>query len=284
MTEIFTLNNGNTIPQVGFGVFQVPDMAECEQVVLEALKAGYRHIDTAAGYLNEEAVGAAIRKSGIPRGEIFVKTKLWIQDYGYEKASAAIDRRLEKLGLDYVDLVLLHQPLGDYIGAWRALEEAYKVGKLKNIGVSNFYAHRLVDFCETVEIKPAVNQIEAHPFFQRELELKVGKDYGVVTEAWAPFAEGKFGIFTHPVLTAIGEKYGKTAAQVALRWNVERGVIVLPKSVNPDRIAANIDVFDFQLTAEDMAEIVKLDMEHSEIVNHFDPEWIKLLHTWSFED
>ncbi len=239
-------------------------------------------MDTAAGYMNEEAVGSAIRKSGIPREEIFVTTKLWIQDFGYEKTKLVIERRIEKLGLGYIDL--LHQPMGDYIGAWRAMEEAYKEGKLKNIGISNFYAHHLVDFCETVDIKPVVNQIEAHPFFQREAELKVGQDYGVVTEAWGPFAEGKFGIFSHPVLSQIGEKYGKTAAQVALRWNLDRGVVVLPKSVNKNRIEANIDVFDFHLTDDDMAEIAKLDMGHSEIVNHFDPDWIKQLHSWHFDD
>ena len=284
MIETFKLNNGNTIPKVGFGVFQITDKAECEKVVLEALKSGYRHIDTAAGYMNEEAVGAAIHKSGIPREEIFVTTKIWIQDFGYEKAKAAIKRRIEKLGLGYIDLLLLHQPLGDYIGAWKAMEEAYKAGKLKNIGISNFYAHRLVDFCETVDITPAVNQIEAHPFFQREAEIQVGRDYGVVTEAWGPFAEGKFGIFTHPVLSKIGEKYNKTAAQVALRWNLDRGVVVLPKSVNKARIEANIDIFDFELTDQDMNEIAKLDTGHSEIVNHFDPNWIKELHGWRFDD
>ena len=279
-----TLNNGVKIPQVGFGVFQVPDAKQAEEVVLTALEAGYRHIDTAAAYMNEEAVGAAVRKSGLPREEVFVTSKLWVQDFGYENAKKAIQTSLDKLDLGYIDLYLLHQPVGDYLGAWKALEEAYKEGKIKAIGISNFYPERLADFCETVEIQPTVNQVETHPFFQREDLLAVAKEYNVAIEAWGPFAEGKFGIFTHPVLTKIGEKYGKTAAQVALRWNLDRGVIVLPKSVTPERIVANIDVFDFTLSPEDMAEIAALDMGHSEIVNHYDPTFIKMLHGFKIHD
>lgn len=283
MTSI-TLNNGVEIPKIGFGIFQVPDLAQCEAVVLTALEAGYRHIDTAAAYMNEVAVGRAIKKSGIPREDIFVTTKLWVQDFGYEKAKTGIQRSLAELDLDYIDLVLLHQPVGDYIGAWHALEEAYKDGRIRAIGVSNFYAERLADFCETVDILPAVNQIEAHPFFQRDRELAIAKEYGVATEAWGPFAEGKFNIFSHPVLTEIGQQYGKTAAQVALRWNLDRGVIVLPKSVNKDRIEANIDVEDFHLSEADFAKIAELDMGHSEIVNHYDPAFIKMLHKVTFHD
>lgn len=282
--QTITLNNGIQIPQLGFGVFQVPDLKQAEDVISIALKAGYRHIDTAAAYMNEEAVGGAVRKSGLPREEVFITSKLWVQDFGYEKAKKAIQTSLDKLNLDYIDLYLLHQPVGDYIGAWRALEEAYKAGKIKAIGVSNFYPERLADFCETVAIQPTVNQVETHPFFQREDLLAVAKEYDVAIEAWGPFAEGKFGIFSHPVLTKIGEKYGKTAAQVALRWNLDRGVIVLPKSVTPERIAANIDVFDFSLDEKDKQEIAALDMGHSEIVNHYDPAFIKMLHSFKIHD
>ncbi|BAQ24462.1 aldo/keto reductase [Streptococcus troglodytae] len=282
--QTITLNNGIQIPQLGFGVFQVPDLKQAEDVISIALKAGYRHIDTAAAYMNEEAVGGAVRKSGLPREEVFITSKLWVQDFGYEKAKKAIQTSLDKLNLDYIDLYLLHQPVGDYIGAWRALEEAYKAGKIKAIGVSNFYPERLADFCETVAIQPTVNQVETHPFFQREDLLAVAKEYDVAIEAWGPFAEGKFGIFSHPVLTKIGEKYGKTAAQVALRWNLDRGVIVLPKSVTPERIEANIDVFDFSLDEKDKQEIAALDMGHSEIVNHYDPAFIKMLHSFKIHD
>ncbi|AXQ78492.1 aldo/keto reductase [Streptococcus chenjunshii] len=283
MTAV-TLNNGLTIPQIGFGVFQVPDLSQCEEAVATALAAGYRHIDTAAAYMNESAVGKAVRESGIPREDIFVTSKLWVQDFGYENAKKAIQTSLNHLGLDYIDMYLLHQAVGDYPGAWRALEEAYREGKIKAIGVSNFYPERLADFCETVDILPAVNQIEIHPFFQRSKDLAVAKEYGVALEAWGPFAEGKFDIFNHPVLTAVGEKYGKTAAQVALRWNLDRGVIVLPKSVHKDRIEANIDVFDFTLSEEDHAKIAALDMGHSEIINYYDPAVIKMLHGIKIHD
>lgn len=272
------LNNGIEMPLEGFGVFQVPDPAVCEQAVLDAIATGYRLIDTAAAYMNEEAVGKAIAKCGVPRGELFITTKLWVQDASYEGAKQAIEASLTKLGLDYIDLYLIHQPMGDYIGAYRAMEEAYKAGKLRAIGVCNFYPNRLADLCETVEIKPAVNQVELHPFFQQENALALMKDYGVLPEAWGPFAEGNHGIFTHPVLTAIGQKYGKSAAQVALRWNVQRGVAVIPKSVHKERMEQNIDIWDFQLTNEDMAEIAGLDIGHSEIVDHSDPKFVQMLH------
>ena len=277
--EFVTLNNGVKLPLEGFGVFQVPDPAQCEQAVLDAIASGYRLIDTAAAYMNEKAVGEAIKKSGVPREELFITTKLWVQDASYEAAKKAIQTSLDNLGFFYLDLYLIHQPMGDYVGAYRAMEEAYKEGKLKAIGVCNFYPHRLADLCETVEVIPAVNQVELHPFFQQENALALMKEYGVVPEAWGPFAEGNHGIFTHPVLTAIGQKYGKSAAQVALRWNVQRGVVVIPKSVHKERIEQNMNVWDFQLSDEDMAEIAKLDIGHSEIVDHSDPAFVKMLHS-----
>ena len=282
--EYAVLNNGVKMPMEGFGVFQVPDQAQCEQAVLDAIASGYRLIDTAAAYMNEEAVGQAIAKCGVPREELFITTKLWVQDASYEAAKQAIQTSLDKLGLDYLDLYLLHQPMGDYIGAYRAMEEAYKEGKLKAIGVCNFYPARLADMCETVEVTPAVNQVELHPFFQQENALALMKEYGVIPEAWGPFAEGNHGIFTHPVLTKIGEKYGKSAAQTALRWNVQRGVVVIPKSVHKDRMEQNMDIWDFKLSDEDMAEIAKLDLGHSEIVNHDDPAFVKMLHTMKVHD
>lgn len=282
--EFATLNNGVKMPMEGFGVFQVPDSAECEKAVINAIESGYRLIDTAAAYMNEEAVGKAIKNCGVPREELFITTKLWVQDASYGGAKKAIETSLKKLGLDYLDLYLIHQPMGDYIGAYRAMEEEYKVGGLKAIGVCNFYPERLADFCETVEITPMVNQIELHPFFQQQNALGLMKEYGVVPEAWGPFAEGKYGIFTHPVLSKIGEKYGKSAAQVALRWNVERGVVVIPKSVHKDRMKQNFDIWDFALTDEDMKEIAKLDTGHSDIVNHYDPNFVKMLHGMKIHD
>ena len=279
-----TLNNGVKMPLEGFGVFQVPDPAVCQQAVLDAIEAGYRLIDTAAAYMNEEAVGAAIAKCGVPREELFITTKLWVQDASYEGAKQAIETSLKKLGVDYIDLYLIHQPMGDYMGAYRAMEEAYKAGTLKAIGVCNFYPNRLADLCETVDVIPAVNQVELHPFFQQEDALALMKEYGVVPEAWGPFAEGNHGIFTHPVLTAIGKKYGKTPAQVALRWNIQRGGVVIPKSVHKDRIEQNINVWDFSLSDEDMAEIAKLDLGHSEIVDHSDPDFVKMLHSIKLHD
>ena len=276
--ETVKLNNGIEMPLEGFGVFQVPDPAVCEQAVLDAIATGYRLIDTAAAYMNEEAVGKAIAKCGVPREELFITTKLWVQDASYEGAKAAIETSLRKLGLDYIDLYLIHQPMGDYIGAYRAMEEAYKAGKLRAIGVCNCYPQILTDICETVDVIPSVNQVELHPFFQQENALALMKEYGVQPEAWGPFAEGNHGIFTHPVLTKIGEKYGKSAAQVALRWNVQRGVIVIPKSVHKERMEQNIDIWDFQLSDADMAEIAKLDIGHSEIVDRYDPKFVQMLH------
>ena len=277
--EFTMLNNGIKMPMEGFGVFQVPDPAVCEQAVLNAIASGYRLIDTAASYGNEEAVGKAIKKCGVPREELFITTKLWVQDSSYEGARKAVETSLNKLGLEYLDLYLLHQPMGDYYGAYRALEELYKEGVLRAIGVCNFYPHVLADFCETVEVIPAVNQVELHPFFQQENALALMKEYGVLPEAWGPFAEGRHEIFTHPVLTKIGEKYGKSAAQTALRWNVQRGVAVIPKSTHKERMEQNLNIWDFVLSEEDMKEISGLDMGHSEIVNHFDPAFVRLLHS-----
>lgn len=282
--EYVTLNNGIKMPMEGFGVFQVPDPSQCEQAVLDAIECGYRLIDTAAAYMNEEAVGAAIAKSGVPREELFITTKLWVQDASYEGAKKAVETSLKKLGTDYIDLYLIHQPLGDYVGAYRAMEEMYKEGTLKAIGVCNFYPHRLLDLCETVNVIPAVNQVELHPFFAQKSALELMKSYGITPEAWGPFAEGNFGIFTHPVLTEIGNKYGKTPAQVALRWNVQRGVVVIPKSVHKERMEQNFDVWDFTLNDSDMEKIAALDLGKSEIVDHTDCGFIKMLHELKVHD
>ena len=282
--EQIKLNNGVEMPLEGFGVFQVPDPAQCERAVLDAIASGYRLIDTAAAYMNEKAVGAAIKKCGVPREELFITTKLWVQDASYEDAKKAVQTSLDNLGLDYLDLYLIHQPMGDYIGAYRAMEEAYEEGKLRAIGVCNFYPARLADLCETVKVMPAVNQVELHPFFQQENALALMKEYGVHPEAWGPFAEGNHGIFTHPVLCKIGEKYGKSAAQVALRWNVQRGVTVIPKSVHKNRMEQNMDIWDFVLSQGDMEEIARLDLGHSEIVNHDDPGFAKMLHSMKIHD
>ena len=276
--EYTTLRNGVQMPMEGFGVFQIHDLDECERVVLDAIDTGYRMIDTAASYGNETAVGRAIAKTGVPRSDLFIATKLWVTDTSYEGAKAAIDRSMANLGVDYLDLYLIHQAMGDYIGAWRAMTEAYKEGKIRAIGVCNFYPHRLADFCETVDELPAVNQVELHPFFQQENALSLMREYGVQPEAWAPFAEGKHGIFTHPVLTKIGEKYGKGAGQVALRWNTQRGVAVIPKSTHKERMEQNLDIWDFRLTDEEMAEISALDIGHSEIIDHTDPKLVQALH------
>ena len=233
-------------------------------------------------YRNE---GAVVRESGIPRKELFIiTTKVWIQEAGYEKTKKAFEASLSRLGLDTPDLYLIHMPLGDYYGSWRAMGELYENGKIRAIGVCNFYHSRLADLCETVDVIPAVDQVELHPFFQQEDALALMKEYGVIPEAWGPFAEGKFGIFTHPVLTKIGSKYGKSAAQVALRWNVQRGVVVIPKSVHKERIEQNLDIWDFQLSQKDMEEISGLDVGHSEIVSHDDPGFIKMLHGLKIHD
>lgn len=282
--EYTTLRNGLKMPMLGFGVFQVAAGKECKDSVLEALKCGYRLIDTAAAYMNEADVGQAIKESGIARNEIFISTKLWVQDAGYEGAKKAIETSLKKLGTDYIDLYLVHQPMSDYYGAWRAIEEAYDEGKLKAIGVSNFYPHVLVDLCLHSRIAPMVNQVELHPFFQQEEALKVMKEQVVVPMAWGPFAEGKFGIFTNPVLSEIASNHKKTVAQVVLKWNIQRGVVVIPKSIHARRIAENSDVFDFTLTDAEMEQIKELDLGHSEIVNHFDPNFVKMIGTWKIHE
>ena len=276
--DYVTLKNGVQMPKEGFGVFQIRDLDECGRVVLDAIDTGYRLIDTAESYGNESAVGKAIAKSGVNRADLFISTKLWVTNTSYEGAKAAIDRSMENLGVDYLDLYLIHQAMGDYIGAWRAMTEAYKEGRIRAIGVCNFYPHRLADFCETVDELPAVNQVELHPFFQQENALSLMREYGVQPMAWAPFAEGRHDIFTHPVLTKIGEKYGKGAGQVALRWNMQRGVVVIPKSTHRERMEQNIDVFDFSLTDEEMREIAALDIGHSEIIDHTDPKLVQALH------
>lgn len=277
--DFMTLSNGVKMPQEGFGVFQIPDFDTCKQAVKDAISVGYRLLDTAQSYNNQEAVGAGVRESGVDRKDLFVTSKIWVQDSNYEAAGKAIDRMLKELGFDYLDLILLHQPMGDYYGAWRALEDAYKAGKVRAIGVANFYPHILADFCETVDIRPMVNQVELHPFFQQELALSTMKHYGVIPQAWGPFDEGRHNIFKDPTLTAIGEKYGKTASQVALRWNIDRGVSVIPKSTHRERMEQNLDVWDFRLSGDDMKEIAKMDIGHSEIVNHFDPAFVQMLHT-----
>ena len=270
-----TLNNGVQMPILGYGVFQVPDYEECKNSVLEALKAGYRSIDTAQIYGNEKAVGDAIKESGIPREELFITTKLWITDYGYEKAKKAFQTSLDNLQLDYLDLYLLHQPYNDVYGSWRALEELYKEGKIKAIGISNFHPDRVIDILSFNEIVPAVNQIETNPFFQREADNQIMKEFGIQHESWAPFAEGKEDFFTNQKLAGIGAKYGKSVAQVALRWMIQRDIVVIPKSVTPSRIKQNIDVFDFELTDEDMQSIAQLESNSSKFFDHRDPNMVK---------
>ena len=268
--EYVTLANGVKMPQLGYGVYQVT-RDECERCVADALKVGYRHIDTAQSYFNEEEVGNAIKKSGIPRNELFITTKVWIEHYGYEACRKSVLESLRKLQLDYIDLVLLHQPFADYYGAWRALEELYAEGKLRAIGVSNFLPDRLVDLCNFARIKPMVNQVETHPFNQQKVAHEWMNKYGVVHEAWAPFGEGRGGLFTDPVLVKIGEKYGKTAAQVILRWHLQRGIVVIPKSTHIERMEQNFDVFGFTLSDEDMQAIAALDKEQSSFFSHPDP-------------
>ena len=282
--EYVTLNNGVKMPMEGFGVFQVPEAAVCEQAVSDALAVGYRLIDTAAAYFNEEAVGTAIQKSGIAREELFLTTKLWIQDAGYESAKRAFQVSLDKLGTDYIDLYLIHQPMNDYYGAWRAMEEMYREGRIRAIGVCNFYPDRLTDLCLNAKVIPAVNQVELHPFFAQTGALENMKAFGVQPEAWGPMAEGKHGIFTHPVLTEIGAKYGKSAAQTALRWNVQRGVVIIPKSTHRERMEENFNIWDFSLSDEDMAAITALDLGHSEIIDHSTAETAKFLNGWKIHD
>lgn len=281
--QYVTLNNGVQMPILGYGVYQIPP-DQTEQCVLEALEVGYRLIDTAAAYQNEEAVGRAIRRSGIPREELFITTKLWIQDQGYERAKRAFERSLKRLGLDYLDLYLIHQPFGDYYGSWRAMEELYREGNVRAIGVSNFYPDRLVDLICHSEVVPAVNQVETHPFFQQTEAQKVMQEYGVQMESWGPFAEGRNGLFTNERLAAIGRRHGKTVAQVVLRWLIQRGVVAIPKTVRRDRMVENLNVFDFALSQEEMAEIAALDTGRSAFFDHRDPQVVKWLCNRRYEN
>jgi len=271
------LSNGVEMPILGFGVYQIPDLKECERVVSEAIEVGYRSIDTAQVYGNEEAVGNAIKKSGIDRKEFFITTKVWISNSGYEKAKTSIDESLKKLQTDYIDLLLIHQPFGDYYGTYRAMQEYYKAGKLRTIGVSNFFPDRFVDFVHFVEIKPMVNQVETHVFNQQIISQKIMKEYGTQIESWGPFAEGKNNLFTNETLVEVGKKYNKTAAQVALRYLIQRDIVVIPKTVKKDRMIQNFSVFDFELSEDDMKEILKLDKKESLFLSHFDPETVKFL-------
>jgi 2,5-diketo-D-gluconate reductase A len=273
-----TLNNGVEMPIVGFGVFQIPP-AETEAAVATALEVGYRHLDTAASYENEEALGRAIRSSGIPRKDVFITTKLWIQNPGESNARAAFERSLDRLGLDYVDLYLIHQPLGDYYSAWRAMEKIHGEGLARAIGVSNFHSDRLVDLIEHNDIKPAVNQIEMHPFFQRHTDQELMRAHAVQAESWGGFAEGRNNLFTDPTLTAIAEAHGKSVAQVVLRWLVQRDVVVIPKSIRRERMTENLDLFDFALTDDDMARIAAMDAGASLFFDHRDPAMVSWLNS-----
>ena len=280
--EYVALNTGARMPIEGFGVFQIPDAAECERVVYDAIKTGYRLLDTAASYMNEEAVGRGVKKAIedglVTREQLFITTKVWVSDMKTEEtAYEAVKTSLKKLDMGYADLILLHQPMGDYFAAYRGITRAYKEGLTKAIGVANFYPAILANFCETVEVIPAVNQVELHPFFAQEGALENMKAYGVVPQAWGPLAEGKHGIFTDPDLTAIGNKYGKSAAQVVLKWNAQRGVSIIPKSTHVERMEQNIDIWDFDLTDEEMKTVASKDLGHSEIVNHDDPGFVKFV-------
>lgn len=280
--EFVTLNNGVKMPQEGFGVFQVRDKEECKRSVLDAIRAGYRLIDTAASYTNEDAVGEAVREAiaeGLcTREELFITSKMWVQDMENEAtAAAAIDASLKNLGLEYLDLYLLHQAMKDYFSAWRAMEDAYKAGKIRAIGVSNFYPNILTNFCETVKVVPAVNQVELHPYFAQEDALETMKYYGVVPEAWAPLGGGRYNPFDNTMLQGIAAAHGKNVGQVILRWNVQRGVVIIPKSTHKERIEQNIDIWDFELTPEEMAQISTLDMGYGDTrTKHFDPDFVRM--------
>ena len=274
--DFVTLNNGVQMPQLGYGVYQVKN-EECERCVLDAISVGYRAIDTAQSYGNEGAVGSAIAKCGVPRDQLFLTTKVWISNEGYEKAKASIDKSLKNLRTDYIDLLLIHQPFGDYYGTYRAMEEAYKAGKLRAIGVSNFYPDRLIDLCQFVEVTPAVNQVETHVFQQQKVAHEYMEKYHVQHESWGPFAEGRKDFFTNPILMELGEKYGKSSAQVALRFLLQSDVVVIPKSTHKERMEQNINVFDFTLSGEDMAAIRKLDEGESLFFSHYDPATVEML-------
>ncbi|HWJ28996.1 MAG TPA: aldo/keto reductase [Flavisolibacter sp.] len=271
------LNNGVEMPILGFGVFQIPDAEECERSVYDALQTGYRLIDTAAAYLNEEAVGSAIKRSGVPREELFITTKLWIQDAGYESAKKAFEKSLKKLQLDYLDLYLIHQPIGDVYGSWRVMEELYWEGRIRAIGVSNFQPDRVLDLMVHNKVVPAVNQIETHPFHQQVETQQFLQENGVQIESWGPFAEGRNNMFENKLLLSIARKYNKTVAQVILRWLIQRGVVVIPKSVRKERIVENYNVFDFELSNSDMSEIATLDQKVSSFFDHRDPAMVKWL-------
>ncbi|OPH56891.1 2,5-diketo-D-gluconic acid reductase [Paenibacillus ferrarius] len=271
------LNNGVEMPVLGFGVYQIAEQNECEQSVYEAIIAGYRLIDTAASYLNEEAVGRAIKRSGVAREELFITTKLWVQDTGYERTKKAFHKSLQRLQLDYLDLYLIHQPYGDVFGSWRAMEELYREGKVRAIGVSNFHMDRLIDLMIHNEVVPAVNQVETHPFNQQIESAKFMKENNVQIESWAPFAEGRNNLFQNEVLVSIAEKVNKSVAQVVLRWLTQREVVVIPKSVRKERIIENFNIFDFELSQEDMASITTLDTKESLFFSHRDPEMVKWL-------
>lgn len=279
-----TLNNGLQMPILGFGVFQVPDLAECERSVLDAIETGYRLLDTAASYRNEEAVGEAIQRSGVAREELFVTTKLWVQDASYEGAKAAFQTSLDKLKLDYLDLYLIHQPFGDVYGAWRAMTELYQAGRIRAIGVSNFYPDRLMDFILHNEVPPAVNQIETHPFHQQTEAQAFLKENNVQIEAWGPFAEGKNNLFQNEVLQSIAAKHRRSIAQVVLRWLTQRGVVAIPKSVRKERMAENFNIFDFELSAEDLETIAALDSKQSAFFDHRDPAMVKSIGTRKIHD
>lgn len=274
--EYVTLNNGIKMPVLGYGVYQVSN-EECEKCVLDAVSAGYRSIDTAQAYANEEAVGNAVKKCGVPRDQLFITTKVWITNGGYEKAKASLNESLKKLQSDYIDLVLIHQPFNDYYGTYRAMEEAYKEGWIRAIGISNFYPDRLVDLCSFVDVKPAVNQVETHVFQQQKKAHEYMTKYGVQHQSWGPFAEGRKDFFTNPVLTEIGEKYGKTAAQIALRFLIQSDVVVIPKSVHKERMIQNLDVFDFTIDNADMETIRSLDEGESLFFSHYDPAVVEML-------
>lgn len=274
--QYVTLANGVKMPILGYGVYQVSN-EECERCVLDAISVGYRSIDTAQAYHNEEAVGSAIEKCGVPRSELFLTTKVWISNAGYERAKTSIDASLKKLRTDYIDLLLIHQPFGDYYGTWRAMEEAYRAGKLRAIGVSNFYPDRLVDLCKFVDIKPMVNQVETHVFQQQTKAREWMDKYGVAHESWGPFAEGRKDFFTNAVLCEIGQKYQKSSAQVALRFLIQRGVIVIPKSTHKERMKENFEVFNFTLTESDMQKIAALDESESAFFSHYDPATVEFI-------